>query len=86
MERAPAAKAPEHLRWDVADSRTHDASLVRAQATADEVVLHFGARQALGEGEVAAQGLASIALSPLTAKNLAATLRRLIDDSDGGAR
>lgn len=63
-------------------------SLATASATPNEVVLNFGERRARGEGtaEVGPDLLLRIALSPLTAKNLAATLRRLIEENVGGVR
>ena len=93
MDRTPVAsharsKAPEHLNWDIAAVEFHDCTLATAGATPSDIVLNFGGRQARGEGtaEVGPELMRRIALSPLTARNLAATLRRLIDEHVGGAR
>jgi len=83
-----APGAPEHLRWDIAEMDSHGCSLATASATPSEIVLNFGARRRRGDEprEVTAELVRRIALSPLTAKNLAATLRRLIDEHDGRSR
>lgn len=93
MDRAPVASparsgAPEHLNWDIAAVEVHDCTLATARATPSEIVLNFGGRRARGEttADVGPDLMRRIALSPLTARNLAATLRRLIDDHGGGAR
>jgi hypothetical protein len=67
---------------------THSCKLATANAGASEIVLNFGARQMRGDqaGEMGPALARRIALSPLTARNLAATLRRLINENDGGAR
>jgi hypothetical protein len=92
MDRAPGSKpatprAPEHLRWDVDNMETHRCTLATARAGAGDVVLNFGERQPRGDqaAELAAALARRVTLSPLTARNLAATLRRLIDENDGGA-
>ena len=80
-------RAPEHLRWDVNSVESHECSLATASATATEIVLSFGARKPPDPiGEVTVELLQRVALNPLTAKNLAATLRRLIEDHDGALR
>lgn len=93
MDPAPGSKpatprAPEHLRWDVGAIETHRYMLATARAGAGDIVLNFGERLPRGDqaAELGAALASRIALSPLTARNLAATLRRLIDENDGGVR
>jgi hypothetical protein len=76
--------APEHLRWDIAEMESHTCSLATATATPSEIVLNFGERRRRENEpyEITAELARRIALSPLTAKNLAATLRRVIDEHD----
>jgi hypothetical protein len=83
-----APGAPQHLRWDTAEMQSHSCSIATASATPTAVVLNFGERRSREDEArvVSAELLRSIALSPLTAKNLAATLRRLIDEHDGRSR
>jgi len=85
---ATAADAPAHLRWDIAEMTSHECSLATASATPAEVVLNFGMKRPRGSQtrELGPELARRIALSPLTAKNLAATLRRLIDERDGRSR
>ena len=88
MDSAPGSSPapPQHLRWDVEGVITHACTLAAASATPSQIQLHFGrvAREA-GGAEVAAR-VCAFTLSPLTARNLAATLRRLIEEHDGGVR
>ena len=67
---------------------THSCTLATANAGTSDIVLNFGERQKRDEqgAEVGAALARRIALSPLTARNLATILRRLIDENDGGAR
>jgi hypothetical protein len=85
---AAAPRAPGHLRWDVDRLESHICSLATASAAPGEIVLNFGEQRRRAEqtAEMGPELLRRIALSPLTAKNLAATLRRLLEDHDGGAR
>ena len=63
----------------------HRCSVATASATPSEIVLNFGVRRPREDEpcEVTMELVRRTALSPLTAKNLAATLRRLIDEHDG---
>jgi hypothetical protein len=83
-----APGAPQHLRWDTAEMRSHSCSIAAASATLSEIVLNFGERRPREDEPRAltTELLRSIALSPLTAKNLAATLRRVIDEHDSHSR
>ena len=83
---APAA--PQHLRWDIAEMDSHNCSLATANATPGEIVLNFGERLRREDEprEITMAPVRRIALSPLTAKNLAATLRKLIEEHDGRSR
>jgi hypothetical protein len=81
---APGAAGPGHLRWDTSEQRSHRCTLATASATLGEIILNFGAKRGRDYpgGEVAVELLRRIALNPLTAKNLSATLERVIADYD----
>lgn len=80
---APPGAAPNHLRWETVGLQTHRCNIATAVVTPDEIILNFGG--ILGRdvpGELAVVLLRRIALSPLTAKHLSATLQRLVADFD----
>jgi hypothetical protein len=84
---APAA-GPSHLRWDTSELKSHRCTVATASATRDEIILNFGARPERDDrgGDVAVELLQRIALSPLTAKHLIATLEKLIAEHDSRSR
>lgn len=75
--------APGHLRWETAGSRTHRCDIATAGVAPEDIILNFGGALA-GEhpGEVGVTMLRRIALRPLAAKHLSATLQRLIAEFD----
>jgi hypothetical protein len=89
--KAPVAAGPGHLRWDTSEQRSHRCTLATASVTFSEIILNFGAKRSSGHpgGEVAVELVQQIALNPLTAKHLSATLERVIADYDrisGGSK
>jgi len=79
-----AATAPEHLRWDTSAMQSHCCTIATASATFDEVVINFGGKSGhdYPGGEVVGELLQRIALRPLAAKHLLATLQKLLADYD----
>ena len=80
----PSATAPSHLRWDTSELESHRCTLATTSATPEEIILNFGVKlggDRPGE-EAMLELLRRIALSPLTAKHLLATLQRLIAEHD----
>ena len=80
----PTAAEPSHLRWDTSGMQSHQCALATASATSAEIILNLGAKRGRDSqgGEVKLELLRRISLSPLTAKNLMATLERVIVDHD----
>jgi hypothetical protein len=76
------------MNWDTSQLQTHDCTLATASVTPMEIILNFGAKRGrdYNGGEVTVELLQRIALKPLTAKHLAATLERVIAAYDAGSR
>jgi hypothetical protein len=79
---------PGHLRWDTAELHSHQCTLATASVTLTEIILNFGARRGrdIPGTEVGIELVQRIALTPLTARHLMATLERLIADYDRAPR
>ena len=73
--------------WDVEQAHQLACDVANAQASADGVVVNFGAtwRPDASQNCVAVRMLQQIALPPQTAKNLRDLLDRLIADADADA-
>jgi hypothetical protein len=84
----PSPAAPSHMNWDTSRQESHDCTLATASVTPMEVIVNFGAKRGRDHpgGEVGVELLRRIALKPLTAKHLAATLERVLTAYDGGAQ
>ena len=74
---------PNHLRWETAGLRTHRCNIATAGVAPEDIILNFGGTIAADyPGEVGVSMLRRIALRPLAAKHLSATLQRLIAEFD----
>jgi hypothetical protein len=76
--------APNHMQWDTSSLQSHRCTVVTASATHDQIILNFGAKRGRDypSGEIIGELLRRIALDPLAAKHLLATLQRLIAEHD----
>jgi hypothetical protein len=82
-----SAGAPAHMRWDTSQMESCHCDLATSSATRNGIVLNFGvALQRLNQQEIGVELLRRIALSSAAAQNLAATLRKLIDEYDARSR
>lgn len=77
-----------HMRWDTSGAQSHRCTLATASTTAAEILLNFGAKRGrdLPGSEIGIELVQRIALSPLTARHLMATLERVIADHDRSSR
>jgi len=82
-----SAGAPVHMRWDTSQMESCHCDLATVSATRNGVVLNFGAAlQRENQREIGVELLRRIALSSAATQNLAATLRKLIDEYDARSR
>jgi len=80
----PTLGGPSHMRWDTSEQQSHACAIATASVTPEDIILNFGAKRGHDHqgGEVAVELLQRIALSPVTAKHLSATLEKVIADDD----
>jgi hypothetical protein len=82
-----SAGTPVHMQWDTSKMDSRHCDLATASVTRKDIVLNFGALVSRGrQPEKGVELLGKIALSPIAAQNLAATLRKLLDEYDARSR